>query len=90
MFCSKRISDMRKIVFFYFTMFLLVSIGFCSSMSSSAYAQRDAPVRRSYLCYLTLNPNDGEGDWSSHFIEMHYRQEGGPHEHTERQMYLVA
>lgn len=51
-----------------------------------AYAQRDAPVWESYLASISIYHED---DWHLG-IDLIFRKDGGPHEHTEHQMYLIA
>ena len=57
-----------------------------SLMPLPAFAQRDAPVWEAYLASLSIyHENHG-----SITVDMLYKHEGGPYEHHERQMYLLA
>jgi hypothetical protein len=51
-----------------------------------AYSQRNAPVQESYLASLSIY-HQRDGDLG---IDLIFRKDLGPPEHTEHQMYLIA
>ena len=53
---------------------------------SACYGQRDAPVWESYLASITIT----HGSESTLDIDLLFKKEGGPYEHTHHQMYLIA
>ena len=53
---------------------------------SAAHAQRNAPVWESYLASVSIYHQD----YRDLGIDLVFRKDGGPHEHTEHQMYLIA
>jgi hypothetical protein len=55
-------------------------------LAVTAHAQRDAPIWESHLASMSIYHEDG----SSLTIELLYKKEGGPHEHNQHQMYLLA
>ena len=60
-------------------------VAFCL-LSTSAFAQRDAPVWESYVARQSLyHEND-----DSMTIELLFKKEGGSSEHTHHQMYILA
>ncbi len=76
-FCSYWDSQMK---------YLLLCLAAEFTLSSYVYAQRDPPVWESYIASTTIT----HGANSRLDIVCLFKKEGGRHEHTEHQMYLIG
>ena len=56
---------------------------------STAFGQRDAPVWESYLPTISIYHDDGDRQ-SSLTVDFLFKKNGGPHEHTEHQAYVLV
>lgn len=56
---------------------------------STAFAQRDAPVWESYLPKISIY-HDDSGKQPALTIDFLFKKNGGPHEHTEHQAYVLV
>ena len=55
----------------------------------TTFGQRDAPVWESYLPKILIYHNDSNGH-PALTIDLLFKKNGGPHEHTEHQAYILA
>jgi len=56
---------------------------------SAAFGQRDAPVWESYLPKISIYSDDNSGR-PSITVDFVFKKNGGPHEHTEHQAYILV
>ncbi|HET6975130.1 MAG TPA: hypothetical protein VFI24_02320 [Pyrinomonadaceae bacterium] len=56
---------------------------------SPAFGQRDAPVWESYLPKLSIY-SDGDNARPAITVDFVFKKNGGPHEHTEHQAYILV
>src|ERR1044071_2489886 len=56
---------------------------------STAFGQRDAPVWESFLPQISVYHNAADAPRSL-IVDFLFKKEGGPHEHTEHQAYVLA
>jgi hypothetical protein len=56
---------------------------------SPAFGQRDAPVWESYLPKVSVY-HDGQGQQRALTVDFLFKKNGGPHEHTEHQAYVLV
>ena len=64
---------------------VLICVAF-NLLPLAAYAQRDPPIWESHLASLSIYHESR----SSLTIEILYKKEGGPYEHNQHRMYLLA
>ena len=57
--------------------------------ASTAFAQRDAPVWEAYLPQVSIY-HDNSNSQAALTIDFLFKKNGGPHEHTEHQAYVLV
>ncbi|HEY7546415.1 MAG TPA: hypothetical protein VID27_16115 [Blastocatellia bacterium] len=63
-----------------------ILVGFL--LASTAFGQRDAPVWDSYLPRISVYPDKRNGQ-DAITIDLLFKKNGGPYEHTEHQSYIL-
>lgn len=69
------------------TVWLLILVVFFGA--STAFAQRDAPVWESYLPRISIY-HDETNQQPAVALDFLFKKNGGPHEHTEHQAYVLV